>query len=172
MEGFFRNAPSDLRRRSLGLLTFTVAEPRRSSASPVMCWWLSAHLKSYRMMGRYDTRLATVLNPARAKVEATPVNRFDVPTQATSAMKEVSAGSRSKLDSNMLVVARLQASLKTLSKSGPEVAQKNPCLQQVWWAQRDLNPRPSDYESPALTTELWARPILASTTYKVVLWLF
>jgi integrase len=25
-----------------------------------------------------------------------------------------------------------------------------------WWAQRDLNPRPSDYESPALTTELWA----------------
>jgi hypothetical protein len=27
-----------------------------------------------------------------------------------------------------------------------------------WWAQRDLNPRPSDYESPALTAELWARP--------------
>src|ERR1017187_2797920 len=27
-----------------------------------------------------------------------------------------------------------------------------------WWAQRDLNPRPSDYESPALTTELWAQP--------------
>ena len=26
-----------------------------------------------------------------------------------------------------------------------------------WWAQRDLNPRPSDYESPALTTELWAQ---------------
>jgi hypothetical protein len=25
-----------------------------------------------------------------------------------------------------------------------------------WWAQRDLNPRPSDYESPALTPELWA----------------
>jgi hypothetical protein len=25
-----------------------------------------------------------------------------------------------------------------------------------WWAQRDLNPRPSDYESPALTAELWA----------------
>ena len=24
-------------------------------------------------------------------------------------------------------------------------------------SQRDLNPRPSDYESPALTTELWAR---------------
>src|SRR2546426_3518655 len=24
------------------------------------------------------------------------------------------------------------------------------------WAQRDLNPRPSDYESPALTAELWA----------------
>jgi hypothetical protein len=26
-----------------------------------------------------------------------------------------------------------------------------------WWAQQDLNLRPSDYESPALTTELWAR---------------
>jgi hypothetical protein len=25
-----------------------------------------------------------------------------------------------------------------------------------WWAQSDLNQRPSDYESPALTTELWA----------------
>jgi hypothetical protein len=25
-----------------------------------------------------------------------------------------------------------------------------------WWAQRDLNPRPNDYESPALTAELWA----------------
>jgi hypothetical protein len=25
------------------------------------------------------------------------------------------------------------------------------------WAQQDLNLRPSDYESPALTTELWAR---------------
>jgi hypothetical protein len=34
------------------------------------------------------------------------------------------------------------------------------CSQDVswWWAQRDLNPRPSDYESPALTTELWAQP--------------
>ena len=28
-----------------------------------------------------------------------------------------------------------------------------------WWAQRDLNPRPSDYESPALTPELWAQQI-------------
>src|SRR5713226_9180441 len=26
-----------------------------------------------------------------------------------------------------------------------------------WWAQQDLNLRPSDYESPALTTELWAQ---------------
>ena len=25
-----------------------------------------------------------------------------------------------------------------------------------WWAQQDLNLRPSDYESPALTAELWA----------------
>ena len=31
---------------------------------------------------------------------------------------------------------------------------RNPCK---IWAQRDLNPRPSDYESPALTTELWAQ---------------
>ena len=34
---------------------------------------------------------------------------------------------------------------------------------QVWWAQRDLNPRPSDYESPALTAELWARSGTADT---------
>jgi hypothetical protein len=27
-----------------------------------------------------------------------------------------------------------------------------------WWAQPDLNQRPSDYESPALTAELWAQP--------------
>jgi|GEM_PF-5368756 hypothetical protein len=26
-----------------------------------------------------------------------------------------------------------------------------------WWAQQDSNLRPSDYESPALTPELWAR---------------
>ena len=25
-----------------------------------------------------------------------------------------------------------------------------------WWAHQDLNLGPSDYESPALTTELWA----------------
>ncbi len=29
-----------------------------------------------------------------------------------------------------------------------------------WWAQQDLNLRPSDYESPALTAELWARGVL------------
>jgi hypothetical protein len=28
---------------------------------------------------------------------------------------------------------------------------------QGWWAQQDLNLRPSDYESLALTTELWAQ---------------
>jgi hypothetical protein len=27
----------------------------------------------------------------------------------------------------------------------------------VWWARRDLNPQPRDYESPALTVELQAR---------------
>ena len=26
-----------------------------------------------------------------------------------------------------------------------------------WWARRDLNPQPRDYESPALTVELQAR---------------
>src|SRR5712664_4976793 len=30
-----------------------------------------------------------------------------------------------------------------------------------WWAQQDLNLRPSDYESPALTTELWAQPTVS-----------
>ena len=33
-----------------------------------------------------------------------------------------------------------------------------------WWAQRDLNPRPSDYESPALTTELWAHRVILGQT--------
>src|SRR5438105_7854359 len=28
-----------------------------------------------------------------------------------------------------------------------------------WWAQQDLNLRPSDYESPALTAELWAHSV-------------
>src|SRR5437773_12087570 len=32
------------------------------------------------------------------------------------------------------------------------------------WAQRDLKPRPSDYESPALTTELWAHDPNSSDT--------
>src|SRR5438552_15036698 len=33
------------------------------------------------------------------------------------------------------------------------------CLQGFlkWWAHSDLNRGPSDYESPALTAELWAR---------------
>src|ERR1043166_6030462 len=30
-------------------------------------------------------------------------------------------------------------------------------VRKVWWAHQDLNLGPSDYESPALTTELWAR---------------
>ena len=33
------------------------------------------------------------------------------------------------------------------------------CLKlEVWWARRDLNPQPRDYESPALTVELQALP--------------
>ena len=34
------------------------------------------------------------------------------------------------------------------------------CFQGIgwWWAHSDLNRGPSDYESPALTAELWARP--------------
>jgi hypothetical protein len=28
----------------------------------------------------------------------------------------------------------------------------------VWWAHQDLNLEPTDYESAALTVELWARP--------------
>jgi hypothetical protein len=30
--------------------------------------------------------------------------------------------------------------------------------QEDWWARRDLNPQPRDYESPALTVELQALP--------------
>ena len=35
------------------------------------------------------------------------------------------------------------------------------------WAQRDLNPRPIDYESTALTAELWAR-FFTDSKYKVI----
>ena len=35
------------------------------------------------------------------------------------------------------------------------------------WAQRDLNPRPIDYESTALTAELWARSF-ADAKYKAI----
>ena len=38
-----------------------------------------------------------------------------------------------------------------------------------WWAQQDLNLRPSDYESPALTTELWALD-KENRTLKTVTW--
>src|ERR1017187_5744945 len=45
--------------------------------------------------------------------------------------------------------------------SGFELSGKWPgdfdALRKGWWAQQDLNLRPSDYESPALTAELWAR---------------
>ena len=29
-----------------------------------------------------------------------------------------------------------------------------------WWAHQDLNLEPTDYESAALTVELWARPFI------------
>lgn len=32
----------------------------------------------------------------------------------------------------------------------------NPSKRAIWWARRDLNPQPRDYESPALTVELQA----------------
>lgn len=32
----------------------------------------------------------------------------------------------------------------------------------AWWARRDLNPQPRDYESPALTVELQARKLFKS----------
>ena len=31
----------------------------------------------------------------------------------------------------------------------------------IWWARRDSNPQPRDYESPALTVELQALPLLS-----------
>lgn len=36
------------------------------------------------------------------------------------------------------------------------------------WAQRDLNPRPIDYESTALTAELWARVFNADSKNKII----
>jgi hypothetical protein len=42
-------------------------------------------------------------------------------------------------------------------KTAQKLHRQKPKLLQIAWAQRDLNPRPSDYESPALTAELWAQ---------------
>ena len=39
-------------------------------------------------------------------------------------------------------------------------------LDLFWWARRDLNPQPRDYESPALTVELQAR-IFQQPLYRV-----
>ena len=39
-------------------------------------------------------------------------------------------------------------------KTAQKLHRQKPKLLQVAWAQRDLNPRPSDYESPALTAAL------------------
>ncbi|SPF47819.1 hypothetical protein SBA1_780007 [Candidatus Sulfotelmatobacter kueseliae] len=36
-------------------------------------------------------------------------------------------------------------------------ARVSPCS---WWAHQDLNLEPTDYESAALTVELWARPFI------------
>ena len=49
------------------------------------------------------------------------------------------------------LIDRMQNSHLSSKISLPRVG----CMKK-WWAQRDLNPRPNDYESSALTTELWA----------------
>ncbi len=36
----------------------------------------------------------------------------------------------------------------------------------LWWARRDLNPQPRDYESPALTVELQALLVYWSNAAK------
>jgi hypothetical protein len=36
----------------------------------------------------------------------------------------------------------------------------------LWWARRDLNPQPRDYESPALTVELQALLFIYLITYQ------
>ena len=41
---------------------------------------------------------------------------------------------------------------------GCEIADRLPVYEK-WWACRDLNPEPRDYESPALTVELQALPL-------------
>ena len=37
------------------------------------------------------------------------------------------------------------------------LSEDHACARKSWWARRDLNPQPRDYESPALTVELQAR---------------
>jgi hypothetical protein len=42
----------------------------------------------------------------------------------------------------------------------------------VWWAHQDLNLEPTDYESAALTVELWARWVLSPLLGWVEAWAF
>ena len=50
--------------------------------------------------------------------------------------------------------------LRKLCKSVPLSPDESCC----WWARRDLNPQPRDYESPALTVELQALPFYIMLT--------
>ena len=57
-------------------------------------------------------------------------------------------------------VRSLVTLLVTLGKTAPLTGQAKNCKplnrRKSWWARRDSNPQPRDYESPALTVELQA----------------
>src|SRR2546430_874187 len=66
-----------------------------------------------------------------------------------------------QIELQSLTSGRESQRMSTAETSTSELAKNWPStlgqFTEVWWAQQDLNLRPSDYESPALTAELWAR---------------
>ena len=68
-----------------------------------------------------------------------------------------------QIELQSLVSGRESQRMRTAETSASELAKNWPStlgqFTEVWWAQQDLNLRPSDYESPALTAELWAHDL-------------
>ena len=66
-----------------------------------------------------------------------------------------------QIELQSLVSGRESQRMRTAETSTSELAKNWPStlgrFTEVWWAQLDLNQRPDDYESPALTAELWAQ---------------
>ena len=103
----------------------------------------------FRTKGVRTTRTRMELRACRSKVRAIP------PLQKPN-------GSRACRVLSMRRRGRWVRSIETKINPG----RINP---ESWWARRDSNPQPRDYESPALTVELQARRRITATSRSIVL---